>query len=95
MADRGEFDMVETSCQKKSSEITDRDQSVSHEMCNSSFSLNNRIWLDTERAAEYLYRTVNAIYIAVSRGKLKRKKWNGKNYFKKSDLDRLLNTSYC
>ena len=55
--------------------------------------LNNRIWLSTDEAARYLGKTVNAIRIAVCRGFLKKRKWRNRLFFKKSELDNLLETS--
>lgn len=53
----------------------------------------NLIWMTIKDAARYLGRTENAIRIAVHRGQLPRHKWLGKLYFKRSDLDFLLERS--
>jgi hypothetical protein len=53
----------------------------------------NRIWLSTDEAARYLGKTRNAIWILLSRGHLIKRKWKRRLYFKKSELDRLLETS--
>lgn len=55
---------------------------------------NNRIWLSTDEAAQYLGKTRNAIWILLSRGHLIKRKWKRRLYFKRSELDRLLETSY-
>ena len=53
----------------------------------------NRIWLSTDETAQYLGKTKNAIWILLSRGLLIKRKWRRRLYFKKSELDRLLETS--
>lgn len=50
-------------------------------------------WLTTKEAAKYLGRSVNAILLMVSRGILEKRKWQGRLYFKKSDLDLLIEMS--
>lgn len=54
----------------------------------------NRIWLRTEDAARYLSRSKNAIRILVSRGYLPVRKFRRRLYFKRTDLDALINTSF-
>ncbi len=54
---------------------------------------NNRIWLSTDEAAQYLGKTKNAIWILLCRGLLIKRKWRRRLYFKKAELDRLLETS--
>ncbi|PIP93477.1 MAG: hypothetical protein COW00_14675 [Bdellovibrio sp. CG12_big_fil_rev_8_21_14_0_65_39_13] len=54
---------------------------------------NNRIWLSTDEAARYLGKTRNAIWILLSRGLLMKRKWRRRLYFKRTELDRLLETS--
>ena len=62
--------------------------------CGQSDSLfDKKIWMTIKDAARYLGRTTNAVYIAVYRGHLSKYKWNGKLYFRRSDLDRLLESS--
>ncbi|MBT3982381.1 MAG: helix-turn-helix domain-containing protein [Bacteriovoracaceae bacterium] len=53
----------------------------------------NLIWLGTEEAAKYLRKTTNAIRIAVHRGQIKCYKWRRRLYFKRDELDRLLESS--
>ncbi len=61
----------------------------------SSFGLfDNLIWLKTDEAAKYLRKSKNAIRIMVSRGHLPVKKFKRRLYFKRSDLDALLNASF-
>lgn len=70
-----------------------KNQKVSHEMCDSDMLFDNLIWLGTKEAASYLRMTANALRIAVCRGQVKAHKWRRKLYFKKRDLERLLETS--
>jgi hypothetical protein len=84
LANQGEFDMVNYK----------KNQNVSHEMCDSDMLFDNRIWLKTDEAADYLRKSVNAVRILVCRGLLPVKKFRRRLYFKRSDLDSLLNTSH-
>lgn len=56
--------------------------------------LGKKKWLTTKEAAYYLGKSVNAVWILVSRGMLMRKKWQGRLYFKRSELDHLISTSF-
>ena len=53
----------------------------------------NLIWLTTEEAAKYLRKTANALRILVHRGQLRARKFRRRLYFKKIELDELLETS--
>ena len=53
----------------------------------------NRKWLGTEEAADYLRKTSNAVRILVCRGILPKRKFRRRLYFKRSDLDALINSS--
>ena len=53
----------------------------------------NLIWLTTKEAATYLRKSVNAIHVLVYRGQIKARKFSNKLYFKKDELDYLLETS--
>lgn len=53
-------------------------------------SLNDKTWLTTAEAASYLGKTRNALWLLVSRGLLVKRKWQGRLYFKKTEIDRLL-----
>jgi excisionase family DNA binding protein len=53
----------------------------------------NLIWLTTKEAAVYLRRSANAIYLLVSRGHLRARKFRNKLYFKRDELDYLIETS--
>ncbi len=70
-----------------------KNQTVNHETCESDVIFDNLIWMTIKDAARYLSRTENAIRIAVHRGQLTRYKWLGRLYFKRSDLDTILESS--
>ena len=82
--------MVIDSCQKKN----DRGQSVSHKMCNSDKLFGNLIWMTTEEAAWYLRKSANAIRIMVHKKILKARKFHRRLYFKKDELDDMIETSF-
>lgn len=50
-------------------------------------------WLDTKEAASYLRKTANALRIMVARGYLRPRKFRSRLYFRKIELDRLLESS--
>jgi len=54
---------------------------------------NNLIWLTTKEAAVFLRRTVNAIYLLVSRKQLRARKFRNRLYFNKDELNYLIETS--
>lgn len=54
---------------------------------------NNLIWLTTKETAVYLRKSVNAIHTLVSRKYLMPRKFARRLYFKKEELDYLLETS--
>lgn len=51
------------------------------------------VWMTSEEAASYLRKTVGALRVAVHRGQIRARKWRRRLYFKRSELDRLLETS--
>lgn len=53
----------------------------------------NLIWLTTKEASVYLRRSVNAIHTLVSRRKIRARKFSNRLYFKKDELDYLIETS--
>jgi hypothetical protein len=59
----------------------------------SSLLFNNLIWLTTKETAVYLRRSVNSIHTLVSRKKLRARKFLNRLYFKKEELDYLIETS--
>ena len=50
-------------------------------------------WLDTKEAATYLRKTANALRIMVYRGYLRPRKFRRRLYFRRIELDRLLESS--
>lgn len=53
----------------------------------------NRIWVGTKKAAEYLERSAGQIRNMVWRGQIKAKKFHGKLYFNTNDLKALLDNA--
>ena len=53
-------------------------------------SLSEKNWLTTAEAASYLGKTRNALWLLVSRGLIIKRKWQGRLYFKRAEIDRLL-----
>lgn len=58
------------------------------------------VWLSTEEAAKYLRKftkdgkpSVGAIRTAVCRGLIRARKWRRRLYFKRAELDRMLETA--
>ncbi|MBT4792676.1 MAG: helix-turn-helix domain-containing protein [Halobacteriovoraceae bacterium] len=86
--------MVVANCQSSSSEKTDSNESVSHEMCDSGLFFDNLIWMTTEDTAKYLRKTVNAIRIMVHRRVLRARKFRNRLYFRREELDELLESSF-
>lgn len=54
---------------------------------------NNLKWMTTNEAAFYLRKSANAIRTAICRGQITAYKFRRRLYFKRSELDRLLETS--
>ncbi len=54
---------------------------------------NRLTWLDTKEAATYLRKTSNALRIMVYRGYIRPRKFRRRLYFRKVELDRLLESS--
>ena len=50
-------------------------------------------WLDTKEAATYLRKTANALQIMVYRGYIRPRKFRRRLFFRKVELDRLLESS--
>ncbi len=53
----------------------------------------NLTWMTTSEAATYLRKSSNALRTALCRGHITAKKFRRRLYFKRSDLDRLIETS--
>lgn len=52
------------------------------------------VWMNSEEAAWYLRKSVGALRVAVYRGQIRARKWRRRLYFKRNELDRLLETSF-
>jgi len=70
--------------------------------CGSNALFDNLVWLTTKEAAAYLRKftcegipSCGAIRTMVCRGQLRKRKFSGKLYFRRDELDRLLETSNC
>jgi excisionase family DNA binding protein len=62
-------------------------------ICDSSMLFDNLKWMTTNEAAAYLRKSTNAIRTAVCRGHIKARKFKRRLYFKRSELDNLIETS--
>lgn len=60
---------------------------------NENLILNRKVWLRTTEASTYLGITKNALWILVSRGLIVKRKFQGRLYFKKSELNLLIEGS--
>ncbi|MBI2712601.1 MAG: helix-turn-helix domain-containing protein [Bdellovibrio sp.] len=68
---------------------------INHTEDSSSVAIfDNLIWMTSEEAAQYLRMSVGALRTAVSRGDLRFRKWRRRLYFKKAELDLLLEGSF-
>jgi hypothetical protein len=88
--------------EEKCSPVSKQDEKVynNFEQKNAQKLFENLIWLTTEEVAIYLRRTtrdgkpsVGAIRNLIYRGKLRARKFCGKLYFKREEIDRLIETS--
>lgn len=59
----------------------------------SAMLFDNLKWMTTNEAATYLRKSTNALRTAVCRGHIVAKKFRRRLYFKRSELDRLIETS--
>ncbi len=57
------------------------------------FEFDRLTWLDSKEAAEYLRKTANALRIMVYRGYIKPRRFRRRLYFRRLELDRLLESS--
>lgn len=53
----------------------------------------NLVWMTSAEAAQYLRKSVGALRTAVCRGQIRARKWRRRLYFKRLELDRLLDSS--
>ena len=63
------------------------------EMTSADALFDNLVWMTSEKAARYPRTTVGALRTAVSRGQIRARKWRRRLYFKKIELDLLLEGS--
>ena len=63
------------------------------EFLDSTMLFDNFKWMTTNEAAAYLRKSTNAIRTAVCRGHIKARKFRRRLYFKRSELDHLIETS--
>jgi excisionase family DNA binding protein len=55
---------------------------------------NNLIWLTTEEAARFLRKSSHALRQMIYKGKIHPRKFGGRLYFKRSELDQLIDTAF-
>ncbi len=65
------------------------------EQTNAPVLFDNLIWLTTDEAARYIRKSANALRIAVHKGHIHARKFRRRLYFKKDELDSLLDTSFA
>lgn len=53
----------------------------------------NLIWLNSKEAALYLRKSYGALKVMVHRGQVRARKFQNRLYFKRSELDELIETS--
>lgn len=61
--------------------------------CGEQRFFDNLEWLNSKEAAFYLRKSYGALKVMVHRGQLKARKHRNRLYFKKTELDELLETS--
>ena len=64
------------------------------EHINAPLIFENLIWLSTEEAARLLRRSSHALRQLVYKGKIRPRKFGGRLYFKRSELNELIETSF-
>lgn len=60
---------------------------------NSAPIFDNLVWMTSAEAALYLRKSINALHTAVNRGQIRCRKWRRRLYFRKSELEKLLENS--
>ena len=84
--------MVHTK-EKNTDKTLDTRYSSQVESDESTMLFENLKWMTTNEAAAYLRKSTNAIRTAVCRGHIKARKFRRRLYFKRTELDRLIETS--
>ncbi|MBU6375070.1 MAG: helix-turn-helix domain-containing protein [Bdellovibrionales bacterium] len=51
------------------------------------------VWMTSEEAARYLRKSIGALRTAVCRGQIRARKWRRRLYFRRTELDRMLELS--
>lgn len=64
------------------------------EHINAPLIFENLIWLSTEEAARLLRRSSHALRQLVYKGKIRPRKYGGRLYFKRSELNELIEASF-
>lgn len=82
--------MPQTETSKESLQLYNPSRGPNHR---ASLLFENLIWLTTKEAAVYLRKSVNAVHILVNRKQLKARKFQNRLYFKKKELDYVIETS--
>jgi excisionase family DNA binding protein len=83
--------------EKTSSQIAyfSNEKGYNHEEhINAPLIFENLIWLSTEEAARLLRRSSHALRQLVYKGKIRPRKYGGRLYFKRSELNELIETSF-
>jgi len=57
------------------------------------FEIDKLVWMTSDEAAKYLRKTVGALRTAIYRGQIRGRKFRRRLYFKRSELDRMLEAS--
>ena len=81
--------MVSDNCQDKKC----RGQSVNYKTYNSDWFFGNLEWLNSKEAALFLRKSIGALRVMVHRGQIRARKFHRRLYFKKRELNELLETS--
>lgn len=72
-----------------------KDDYNEREQTNAPMLFDNLIWLTTDEAAKYIRKSSNALRIAVHKGHIHARKFRRRLYFKKAELDSLIDTSFA
>ena len=80
-----------------------QEENYGHKLCSSCYNpsssfademiFNNLNWMTTNEAATYLRKSASALRTALCRGQITARKYRRRLYFKRSELDQLIETS--